>query len=86
MHFWSLSVEEQCFLLLPLFLAVAMFVSRRRRGPGPAVALLLGGAALSLLPAFVAQQPDTAYYGTHVRAGEFLVGAALAWWWSTRSP
>src|SRR6478735_2419253 len=59
MHFWSLSVEEQCFLLLPLFLWLAMTLSRRRGGACPALALLAGGALLSAIPAFVAHAQDT---------------------------
>jgi peptidoglycan/LPS O-acetylase OafA/YrhL len=70
-HFWSLSLEEQCLLALPLVLLVA------RRWGG---AVLTGAlaVALGLVPAVVAHTPDAAYYGTHVRAGEFLVGATLA--------
>jgi peptidoglycan/LPS O-acetylase OafA/YrhL len=73
-HFWSLSLEEQCFWLLPLVVAGAALVAGRR-----AWALVLGaGVALAAIPAVIAHSPDAAYYGTHVRGGEFLVGVTLA--------
>ncbi len=73
-HFWSLSLEEQCFWLLPLVLAGALFISRRR----PWIAVGLAAIGLSSIPLFITHTPDAAYYGTHVRGGEFLVGVVLA--------
>lgn len=73
-HFWSLSLEEQCFWLLPLVLAGAGRFAGRRAW----LAVAAAGTALCAIPAVVAHSPDAAYYGTHVRGGEFLVGAVLA--------
>lgn len=73
-HFWSLSLEEQCFWLLPLVVAGALFISRRR----PWIAVAAVAAGLAAIPLFIAHTPDAAYYGTHVRGGEFLVGVVLA--------
>ncbi len=73
-HFWSLSLEEQCFWLLPLVLAAALFVSRRR----PWLAVGAVAVGLASIPLFIDHTPDAAYYGTHVRGGEFLAGVVLA--------
>ena len=73
-HFWSLSLEEQCFWLLPVVLAGALALGGRRAW----VLLLAAGAALAAIPLVVHHSPDAAYYGTHVRGGEFLVGVVLA--------
>lgn len=73
-HFWSLSLEEQCFLLTPLLALLAARCGGRR----PAAVLLGTAAAISAIPLVWKQSPDTVYYGTHVRIGEFAAGAALA--------
>lgn len=79
-HLWSLSVEEQWYLVFPPVLVAAYSVLKRR----PAV--LLGGllalaAASALWMAAVhtpGKDPSRAYYGTDTRAQTLLVGAALA--------
>ncbi len=82
-HFWSLSVEEQCLLAFPLVCwALVAIVSRRRLTVGLAVA----GAVVAAIPLVIVMAPDTAYYGTHVRLGEFLLGAALGAAWATGAP
>ena len=73
-HFWSLSLEEQLFWLLPLLVAGAVWVARHRAWLAAAV----GAVLLAGIPLVVEHSPDAAYYGTHVRAGEFLVGVAFA--------
>lgn len=49
----------------------------------PWFAVIVGvlGTAAAALPLFIVMAPDTAYYGTHVRIGEFLLGVAFALWW-----
>lgn len=86
-HFWSLSLEEQCLVVLPVILWVIAVITRDRgRQVGrPGRRTIAGVLALAVvasgLPLVVEMSPDTAYYGTHVRIGEFLVGVALAIWW-----
>lgn len=85
-HYWSLSVEEQCILLLPVIVGVVTWlVGRSRRleagGRGRVIAVVAVGAVSCLLPLFVPMATDTVYYGTHVRLGEFLMGVALALAW-----
>ena len=85
LHLWSLSVEEQFYLVFPVLLIGAWRVSRRR----PAV--VLGAAAvLSLLlslaltygwlPIEEQQAGRAAFYMAPARAWEFLAGAVLALW------
>ena len=80
LHFWSLAIEEQFYLVFPVVVAVTLLVAKgSRRVLGLVLAILAG---LSLLSMFVLYTPggDTTrvYYGTTTRAFELLVGALLA--------
>ena len=82
LQFWSLSVEEQFYLLWPLGLSV-LFVLTARVGRFRwwALRAAIGTAALASLFAAVhiaATNPDRAYYGTDTRAYQLLAGALLA--------
>jgi len=76
LHSWSLSVEWQFYLLLPLvFLAVCRLGGRRR-----ALWAVLGSLALLSLVLSVwlsLRDPTAAYYGLHSRAWEMLLGGLL---------
>jgi peptidoglycan/LPS O-acetylase OafA/YrhL len=80
-HFWSLAVEEQFYLLLPLGLVLAWRLGARR---GAARRWVLGagvtgsGAAFALAVGDVALQGDAAYYSTTGRAWELGAGVAVA--------
>ncbi len=83
---WSLAVEEQFYLLWPLFLLFLLRISKSNR-----YGLLLGTfvlIALSTLWMAALYTPDVdplrIYYGTDTRAAGFLVGALLAMVWSPR--
>ncbi|MCC5952169.1 MAG: acyltransferase family protein [Acidimicrobiia bacterium] len=76
-HYWSLSLEEQAFLLLPGILAVVAFLSRGSHAAKLWILAALG-TACAAIPLVIAHSPDAAYYGTHVRLGEFLFGVLLA--------
>lgn len=78
-HLWSLAIEEQFYILWPLFLtAILRWVPRR----GRRVFIILMGAAASALAMALIYQPGTdpsrVYYGTDTRAFALLIGAALA--------
>lgn len=81
-HLWSLSIEEQFYLALPLLLGVVLATRLTRRHAAP---LVLGLAALSTVWRFVLLEPGVdpsrIYYGTDTRAAGLLVGAALALVW-----
>lgn len=90
-HFWSLAVEEQLYLLIPLALLAMLRVGTRTRpaegGGGHRYLdrrVLVGGFA-ALTAASVAwswwwggQNLDRAYFSTFTRAAEILVGSVLA--------
>ncbi len=76
-HYWSLSIEEQLFLVLPVLLALSAMVARRLRRPTWTV-LAVAAAAVTVASVVVAPSPDALYFGTHTRLIEFLAGASLA--------
>lgn len=74
-HMWSLSIEEQLYLLVPLVVVVSARLGLKRRGIGVLFAV---GAAVSFAIAIASDGFDRIYYGTDTRASELFVGAALA--------
>jgi peptidoglycan/LPS O-acetylase OafA/YrhL len=91
-HLWSLSVEEQFYIVWPfLLMALLYFVpeGRRRHGPRPrlafaALTLALCSGILMAILYHPSLDPSRDYYGTDTRALELLVGAALAMVWPSR--
>ncbi|HEU5150489.1 MAG TPA: acyltransferase family protein [Iamia sp.] len=78
-HLWSLSVEEQWYLVFPVVLAVGLRSARRIRPVLAALVVLAAASALWM--AHLAAGPvelSRAYYGTDARAHSLLVGAVLA--------
>jgi peptidoglycan/LPS O-acetylase OafA/YrhL len=82
LHFWSLAVEEQFYLLWPLLLGGLYFGARRfTRRPWLLMRIVvLIGAVASLLWALSLRKtdPNRAYYGTDARAYQLMAGALLA--------
>ncbi len=76
-HFWSLAIEEQMYLLVPLVLVLALKLRHRA-----AVAAVVGGLMLTSMMATVLlhgpAHADRIYYGTDTRAFELLAGVMLA--------
>lgn len=78
-HYWSLAIEEQFYLLMPLILIAIL---RRRASVTNLLAVLVGLIVASSGWMFIRYNGGTSidrlYYGTDTRAAELLVGAALA--------
>lgn len=92
-HFWTLSIEEQIFLVLPLVAVAATAVAARRAHDGtpgertaamrrvlaPVLAVAAAGSAALLWWTYdPADDGLVAYYATPTRASEFLIGALAA--------
>ena len=75
LHTWSLGVEEQFYILVPLLLmALYRFAPRWTK---PALVLLTLGSLL-LCIALTPSRPSTAFYMLHTRAWELGFGSILA--------
>ena len=82
-HYWSLSVEEQFYIVWPVLLVVAAVVSRRvARATGRRVWLVtlwaVFGASLVFSIAITVTNPGWAYFVTPARAWEFAAGGLVA--------
>jgi|tagenome__1003787_1003787.scaffolds.fasta_scaffold20982130_3 peptidoglycan/LPS O-acetylase OafA/YrhL len=80
-HYWSLSVEEQFYLVWPALLLVLVLVSRRRALPRRlvlAVLALLTAASFTWSVVYTASDPLAAYFSTLARVWELGFGALIA--------
>lgn len=80
-HLWSLAIEEQFYLLWPLFLPLSL----KRLGRRTTALVLVGGIGVSawLMQASAdIASPERAYYGTDTRAFGILLGGLLAFAWT----
>ena len=88
-HYWTLSLEEQFYLVWPALLLLGLVVARRRRW-SPRVVLTLGisvigAASLAYSAWHSATEPAAAYFSTFDRVWAFAAGALVAVtspWWS----
>ncbi|WP_345761714.1 acyltransferase family protein [Diaminobutyricibacter sp. McL0608] len=78
-HLWSVSVEEQFYLVWPLIVLLVAWRGVRVQGRVAAIALVGAGVSLALMIAFVdPADPTRAYMGSDTRAFSILLGAAAA--------
>lgn len=81
-HMWSLSIEEQFYVLWPIILILGIKLVLRR---GRLMLWILIGAAISAMAMGLMYEPGTdpsrVYYGTDTRAFALLIGAAVAVIW-----
>ena len=77
LHFWSLAIEEQFYLVVGL---LAVLVARRSKRPVRVAffAAMATAIASFLVPIVVNADVDRIYYGTDTRAGEVMVGVAAS--------
>jgi peptidoglycan/LPS O-acetylase OafA/YrhL len=77
LHFWSLAIEEQFYVLYPLmvWLVLQKLDKTRQWFAGLLVTLIGVSVGISL---FGGLTKDAIYYGTETRASELLIGALLA--------
>lgn len=76
-HVWSLSIEQQFYVVWPL-LAVAVLRSGRGRTRLLATTVVLAAGSTALLAVLARDDVSRAYFGSGARMSSILVGAALA--------
>lgn len=78
LHFWSLAIEEQFYLVGGVL--AALLAWRRPRRPVLVVGAFAGAVATVsfALPWLAGFGVDRTYYGTDTRAGELMIGVVLA--------
>jgi peptidoglycan/LPS O-acetylase OafA/YrhL len=92
-HLWSLSIEEQFYIVWPFLLMAGLAVIPGARGPGvirprlgAAMVVLATASAIAMAALYhPGTDPSRVYYGTDTRALELLIGAALATVWPSRA-
>ncbi|CAB4863000.1 unannotated protein [freshwater metagenome] len=72
-HFWSLAIEEQCYVMVPIIVLLAL-----RRGRRTLLVTTIVLLTASLTATLLTTDFDLAYNGTHTRAAELLMGVLLA--------
>ena len=72
-HYWSLAIEEQCYVILPIVVLLAL-----RRGRRTLLAVTTALLLASLAATLLTTNFDVMYNGTHTRAAELLIGVLLA--------
>jgi peptidoglycan/LPS O-acetylase OafA/YrhL len=80
-HLWPIAITAQIYLLFPLvFIGLMRVTGRKWRASGAVFgAIALASFATAWKVAADPEARDIAYYGTHTRAGETLVGVVLAY-------
>jgi len=75
LHYWSLSVEEQFYMLFP---AILLFLYLKANRQKTMILLALCGASLVACVALTYRKPEWAFYLLPTRAWELMAGSILA--------
>lgn len=78
LHYWTLSVEEQFYLVWPSVLALVLAWRARGRLPLLVLVLVAASASLAWSIHYTGASPKAAYFSTFARVWELALGAALA--------
>ena len=82
MHFWSLSIEEQFYVVWPLLLLLMYRLGLGKRGMARVVLILAVLSAVEMALLYDPfGDPSRVYYGTDTRAMSLLLGVWLAFVW-----
>jgi peptidoglycan/LPS O-acetylase OafA/YrhL len=88
LHFWSLSIEEQYYLFLPVLLLVLWRLGRGRKWVPLLALTILFALSLAAQVHWGGVDVNHAYYGTDARLYQMFAGSVLAllvhWGWSVR--
>jgi len=78
-HFWSLSVEEQFYIVWPLLLIGVSLLAAKRGGRRTVLAAIVAVGVLSFVWSlyFTAASPDAAFFNTPARIWQFCAGGIL---------
>lgn len=83
LHFWSLGIEEQFYIVWPVLLLVCIYLLRNATADALRRAFIRLAVALGLLSFLLSvyltdQNQPFAFFGTHTRAWQLLAGATIA--------
>ncbi len=75
LHTWTLSVEEQFYIFFPIFILLIFHYGKKTINYSLLIILCV---SLVLAQIIVVKDPNLAFYGTHTRAWELMVGCLAA--------
>jgi len=80
LHYWSLSIEEQFYVVWPLLILAAVYVASKSRRPPRLAALCIAITAASLIFCIYlsSRNQPLAFFSTFSRAWELSLGATVA--------
>ena len=81
-HLWSLSIEEQFYLVFPLLCAFGLARWSRKLAVAAVVAAAVGASLLRFALYTPGVDPSRVYFGTDTRAAGLLMGVALGLFWT----